>query len=219
MLRRMRMLRRVRTTRNAGQTLDVASRARDFGHLAAVIRSGTEHPLRHQRRQDREHKTGAVDAVHPRLQPCAASPHVRVRAPANGAWRPWWAEPPPLAGATVLLWSDSLVILKQGGVRPVGRQIQFAKKAPEAKELRQRAGAWLKELRARAGLSQIQLAEHLGLKYYTFVSQVENGFGRVPTESMEAWARALAVEPSAFARRLLSFYDPELHRLLFEVKE
>jgi transcriptional regulator with XRE-family HTH domain len=101
----------------------------------------------------------------------------------------------------------------------VARQIQFAKKAPEAKKLRRRAGAWLKELRACAGLSQIQLAERLGLKYYTFISQVENGFGRVPTESMEAWARALAVEPSAFARRLLSFYDPELHRLLFEVKE
>ena len=62
--------------------------------------------------------------------------------------------------------------------------------------MRRRAGAWLKELRGRAGLSQIQLADRLGLKYYTFVSQVENGFGRVPTESMEAWARALGVEPS-----------------------
>jgi len=41
----------------------------------------------------------------------------------------------------------------------------------------------------------------------------------VPTESMEAWARTLGVEPSAFARRLLSYYDPELHRLLFEVKK
>ena len=99
------------------------------------------------------------------------------------------------------------------------RRIQFARTAPAAKELRRQAGAWLKELRARAGLSQIQLAGRLNLKYYTFVSQVENGFGRVPTESMEAWARALGMEPSAFARRLLSFYDPELHRLLFEVKE
>ena len=101
----------------------------------------------------------------------------------------------------------------------MGRQMQFARTAPAAKKLRRRAGAWLKELRGRAGLSQIQLAERLGLKYYTFVSQVENGFGRVPTGSMEAWARALGVEPSTFARRLLSFYDPELHRLLFEVKK
>lgn len=72
----------------------------------------------------------------------------------------------------------------------MARQIQFANKAPEAKELRRRAGAWLKELRARAGLSQIQLAERLGLKYYTFVSQVENGFGRVPTEHGGVGARA-----------------------------
>jgi transcriptional regulator with XRE-family HTH domain len=96
--------------------------------------------------------------------------------------------------------------------------MQFAKSAPEAKELRRQAGAWLKGLRNRAGLSQVDLAERLGLKYYTFVSQVENGFGRVPTESMEAWAHGVGVEPSEFARKLLSYYDPELHRLLFEVK-
>ncbi len=100
-----------------------------------------------------------------------------------------------------------------------GAWMQFAKTAPQAKELRRQAGTWLKELRSRAGLSQIQLAERLGLKYYTFVSQIENGFGRVPTESMEAWALALGVGPSEFARRLLSYYDPELHRLLFEVKQ
>jgi transcriptional regulator with XRE-family HTH domain len=96
---------------------------------------------------------------------------------------------------------------------------QFAKAAPDAKVRRRQAGTWLKELRARAGLSQIELAERLGLKYYTFISQVENGFGRVPTESMEAWARALGTKPSTFARQLLSYYDPELHRLLFEAKQ
>ena len=97
--------------------------------------------------------------------------------------------------------------------------MRFAKAAPEAKEQRKRAGDWLKGLRAAAGLSQIDLAQRLDLKYYTFISQIENGFGRVPTESMEAWAKALGVDPSAFARQLLSFYDPELHRLLFEGKK
>lgn len=94
--------------------------------------------------------------------------------------------------------------------------MQFAKAAPEARELRKAAGRWLQDHRKRVGLSQIQLAQALGLKYYTFVSQVENGFGRVPSESMEAWARALRVDPAEFARRLLSYYDPELHRLLFK---
>jgi transcriptional regulator with XRE-family HTH domain len=97
--------------------------------------------------------------------------------------------------------------------------MQFARTAPDSKTLRRAAGSWLKELRGRAGLSQMALAEKLGLKYYTFVSQVENGFGRVPTESMETWARALGVDPTEFARKLVSYYDPELFRLLFKVKE
>jgi DNA-binding XRE family transcriptional regulator len=122
---------------------------------------------------------------------------------------------------------DSLVIMKrakrQAGSSAVagaiGGAMQAAKTEPTTKELRKQAGSWLKELRGRAGLSQIELAHILGLKYYTFISQVENGFGRVPTESMEAWARALGADPSAFARELLLHYEPELHRLLFEVKK
>jgi transcriptional regulator with XRE-family HTH domain len=97
--------------------------------------------------------------------------------------------------------------------------MHFARSEPEAKQLRKEAGKWLKELRACAGMSQMELADRLGLKYYTFVSQVENGFGRVPVDSMEAWARALGTTPSGFARRLLGYYDPELHRLLFEVEQ
>lgn len=93
------------------------------------------------------------------------------------------------------------------------------KTASKAVHARKEAGSWLKELRARAGLSQVDLAEVLSLKYYTFISQVENGFGRVPTDQIEAWGRALGQEPSAFARKLLSYYEPELYRLLFEVKE
>jgi transcriptional regulator with XRE-family HTH domain len=97
--------------------------------------------------------------------------------------------------------------------------MRTSKALAETKQQRKLAGDWIKELRAAAGLSQIQLAQRLGLKYYTFVSQIENGFGRVPTESMEDWARALGVEPNTFARRLVGYYDPTLYRLLFEVSE
>jgi transcriptional regulator with XRE-family HTH domain len=96
--------------------------------------------------------------------------------------------------------------------------MQIAKVETQTKTLRKQAGGWLKEQRSRAGLSQIQLARILGFKYYTFISQVENGFGRVPVESMEAWARALDVDPAEFAKHLLSFYEPELYRLLYEAK-
>ena len=100
----------------------------------------------------------------------------------------------------------------------MNEQPHSAKGPEEAKLRRREAGARLKELRQRAGMSQMQLADRLGYKYYTFIAQVENGHGRVPTDGMEAWSLALGEEPSSFARYLLAFYDPELHRLLFEMK-
>ena len=93
--------------------------------------------------------------------------------------------------------------------RPAG------KPAPEGKQLRKLAGDWLKQRRADAELSQADLAARLGLKYYTFISQVENGFSRVPTEIMGAWASELGLEPAPFARHLLMYYEPEMYRLLF----
>jgi transcriptional regulator with XRE-family HTH domain len=89
---------------------------------------------------------------------------------------------------------------------------------PEPRQLRKLAGDWLKERRADAELSQADLAARLGLKYYTFISQVENGFSRVPTDIMGAWANELGIEQAAFARHLLMYYEPELHRLLFGAK-
>jgi hypothetical protein len=32
---------------------------------------------------------------------------------------------------------------------------------------------------------------------------------------MEAWALALKLDPADFAKHLLVYYEPELHRLLF----
>ena len=72
------------------------------------------------------------------------------------------------------------------------------------RQLRKDAGKWLKDKRLMAGLSQMDLSNILGLKYYTFISQVENGFGRVPSGSMRKWARALGIPPALFARTLLA---------------
>ena len=88
-------------------------------------------------------------------------------------------------------------------------------RAAVTKSLRQEAGRWLKASREAAGLTQAELAERVGLRYYTFVSQVESGLGRVPIEAQGAWASAIGLEPAEFARTLLRYYEPELHRLLF----
>jgi ribosome-binding protein aMBF1 (putative translation factor) len=85
----------------------------------------------------------------------------------------------------------------------------------KVQELRKEAGAWLRELRERRGLSQRKLAAQLGSDYYTFISQLETGRGRVPPDRYEAWANALGVPPQAFVKNLLRYYDPETHRILF----
>jgi transcriptional regulator with XRE-family HTH domain len=88
-------------------------------------------------------------------------------------------------------------------------------RAAATKGLRQEAGRWLKAGREAAGLTQADLAARVGLRYYTFVSQVESGLGRVPIETQGAWADAIGVDQAEFARTLLHYYEPELYRLLF----
>jgi len=87
--------------------------------------------------------------------------------------------------------------------------------AREMAELRKEAGMWLRELRERQGLSQRQFAERVGLEYYTFVSQIEAGRGRIPADRYQHWARALGVEARDFVRIMLKFYEPITFRILF----
>lgn len=86
---------------------------------------------------------------------------------------------------------------------------------PERKMLRERGGAWLKKLREDAGLSQRQLAEAVDVGYYTFISQIESGRGRIPSDRYGEWARALKVDPQSFVCTLLSYYDPSIYAILF----
>lgn len=85
----------------------------------------------------------------------------------------------------------------------------------EVKELRRQAGAWLKSRRTEVGLTQRALAESVGLEYYTMVSMIEAGRGRIPPDSYLAWAGALQMQPAEFVRTLMQFYDPITHSILF----
>lgn len=87
----------------------------------------------------------------------------------------------------------------------------------EVARLRQEAGHWLKGLREATGLSQRQFAAKVGVDYYTFISQIEAGRGRIPPDRYEAWADALGVNPANFVRELMRYYDPHTYRILFGV--
>ncbi|MEE2953064.1 MAG: helix-turn-helix transcriptional regulator [Pseudomonadota bacterium] len=88
--------------------------------------------------------------------------------------------------------------------------------AEDAKSLRREAGTLVKTLREAANLTQADLAEAMDYKFYTRVSQIERGAGRVPPEEFVAFAEALGVEPKSFVQELLRCYDPVIHYFAFE---
>ena len=89
-----------------------------------------------------------------------------------------------------------------------------SRKSDDAKRLRKVAGQWLKSKRTIAGITQKELANRVGLEYYTFVSQIEGGQGRVPSNLYPVWAQSLGLDVKDFAKKMLEFYDPHTHRAL-----
>jgi transcriptional regulator with XRE-family HTH domain len=83
------------------------------------------------------------------------------------------------------------------------------------KELRIQAGRWLRALRENRGLSQRELAQKVGAEYYTLISQLEHGRGRISPDDYLVWAGALGVDEREFVLRLMFHYDPLTHGILF----
>lgn len=92
--------------------------------------------------------------------------------------------------------------------------VDKTRKGDEARRLRKLAGQWLRSKRTAAGLTQKELANRVGLEYYTFVSQIEGGQGRVPSNLYPVWARTLGLDLKDFAKKMLEFYDPHTHHAL-----
>ncbi|MBS7701464.1 helix-turn-helix transcriptional regulator [Chelatococcus sp. YT9] len=86
----------------------------------------------------------------------------------------------------------------------------------DVQALRREAGKWLKERREAVGLSQRELATLVGAQYYTFISQLEIGRGRIPPERYREWAGHLKMDPKEFVQTLMMFYDPVTYELLFD---
>lgn len=92
---------------------------------------------------------------------------------------------------------------------------QHGKDQDNVQNLRREAGKWLRAKRETAGLSQRMLAEAVGIEYYTFISQLESGRGRVPPDRYEVFAHALGVEPKEFALIMMRYNDPITYALIF----
>ena len=85
----------------------------------------------------------------------------------------------------------------------------------EEVSLRREGGLWLKRRREELGLSQRDVADCLGLKFYSFISQVENGRAPIPPELLRDWAAALRIPTAEFARTMLRYFSPILYGALF----
>lgn len=92
----------------------------------------------------------------------------------------------------------------------------YSKRSGEdARQNRMKAGQRIKQLRTAAGLTQRELAERLNHDYYSFISQVETGIGRVPPAEYKVWAKALDMDTQDFVKEMLKHYEPETYVLLF----
>ena len=80
---------------------------------------------------------------------------------------------------------------------------------------RKALGHYLKSLRKSAGKTQLALAEEIGFGYYTMISQVEAGTAPVPPARIAAWAKAVGVEASQIAHRVLLSMEPRLYDTIF----
>ena len=83
-------------------------------------------------------------------------------------------------------------------------------------ERRAEMGRWLRDAREANGLSQRDLATRLHLDYYTFISQLENGRGKIPTTRYAEWADALNVGRQEFVKKIIFFQEPTTYEILFD---
>lgn len=84
---------------------------------------------------------------------------------------------------------------------------------------RAEAGRWLRVKREAAGLTQRELAIKVGALYYTYISQIELGQGKIIPERWPAWAAALDVHPRIFSMKMLQSYEPCAYKMIFGDEE
>lgn len=64
-------------------------------------------------------------------------------------------------------------------------------------------------------MTQRQLASAVGIEYYTFISQIEQGRGRIPPDRYEIWSKALKTDSREFAITMLKYNEPHIYELIF----
>lgn len=98
-------------------------------------------------------------------------------------------------------------------------KVIFDAKDRDSTARRKELGKWLKALRNSKEWTQVEAAQRLGYEWFTFISQVEGGYARIPTDAWEKWADVYDVDVSDFCLRLLKAYDPALLKIVKHIKQ
>lgn len=79
----------------------------------------------------------------------------------------------------------------------------------------QTASEYLRECRLAKGYTQKYVADQLDLKYYSFLSQMENGNSPIPINLYGELARVLGDDRQEFVLTLLQKANPQLYAAMF----
>ena len=76
-------------------------------------------------------------------------------------------------------------------------------------------GAVIKSARLKVGLTQKELADAVGLKYYTMISQLELGYISIPPSLWVPLATTLKINVEDWVTMCLEEIQPEVYAALF----
>lgn len=77
-------------------------------------------------------------------------------------------------------------------------------------------GSFVKEKRIEAGLKQKDLADLIGLEYYTLISSIELGYTTIPPAHWRTIAKALNLDLNTWLTKCLFEMYPEIYSALFD---
>jgi transcriptional regulator with XRE-family HTH domain len=92
----------------------------------------------------------------------------------------------------------------------------MANRGEATNQLRRELGDYIRDRRLDQGMTQKQLADAVGMQYYTAISAIEVGRNSVPPERYAAFAKALGISHKGFMRQVLRLTNPWACATLFD---
>ena len=84
--------------------------------------------------------------------------------------------------------------------------------------LKMELGDYIRQARLANNMTQSDLAQAVGMEYYTAISAIEVGRNTVPPERYYDFAEALGLDPVEFVQKILELTNPWAHAMLYSAR-